>query len=970
MKIIEMNIYGFGKWKDHTIHVEEENINVITGENEAGKSTLRQFILYILFGLPSKKRDLYLPKSGGSLGGRLIVSTSEYGRLIIERIDNRNNGKAVCQSENGEVMDEGWLSHLLKGTSREVYQSIFSFSAEDLMEIQQLSGHHLGEALMSIGITGSDRIYETENWLEKQINDRFKPKGKNPKINQRLNEVEKTNRDKNTAEKNEYNYQTLLDSKEGCIAEINQMEDKLKESQRLWFSHEQLLKSISVISEYHQAKGKLGEVESTSDFPPEGRERYQNLKDRLLPLESEKHQLTMNKAEIEQELSGFESHKPDEELLNQAQSLLDRKDSFDKVKHTLEQLEARAQDISHQLDQDIKKMSIPIDEEELQEYPFPFYIEETWRELREEKKETEQEEQRLIEQESEADNEIMKLEERLDTAQKEMISDSELRTYTDQIDHAYEMAASGRPQNALELKQQRNQWLVFTVVLIGTGWGMAWFSSNPSLGYLATLIGVGAAYWAFQKHRKIKGLSDVQKQNVSQVPAEKSLEDARRMVQKYENEKSHLNHLKDQRKYWRQEEIRLEEKRRNLSQRRRRLEARLEEQVSHYPFLASLPVRHWTELYHLLIQAQQRNEEYLHLKAEIKDYEFKMHQIEDELNQFCQHFGRGKTDESADECWKQLIEWWTEQNNKSEQMERLSLQLKNHEEKLNDVLLQIHPYEEKQKQLFAMAGVDSEEEFYRKLQSYEDYQQTLEMSKRLQQQVRSLLSKDEQEFFSVWEKVPDESAVRMESASLQEEIDKTEKRLREYQQRLSDTKTVIDQLEKSEQHSELIHRYEMEKSMLKEEAKEWAKYQVAREILKKTKEQYKRLYLPKVIEKAEYNFKKLTLDRYQRIHFSGENAGVSVEDERGRIFYTEELSRGTKDQLYVSFRFALGETVADQMNLPFIIDDAFVHFDGFRLKEMYELIGELSRHHQIILFSFRNELVDEFSGAHAILLSR
>lgn len=54
MKILEANIYGYGRFVDCHFDVAHR-FQVITGPNESGKSTLRSFISSILFGFPTKR---------------------------------------------------------------------------------------------------------------------------------------------------------------------------------------------------------------------------------------------------------------------------------------------------------------------------------------------------------------------------------------------------------------------------------------------------------------------------------------------------------------------------------------------------------------------------------------------------------------------------------------------------------------------------------------------------------------------------------------------------------------------------------------------------------------------------------------------------------------------------------------------------------------------------------------------------
>ena len=59
MKLLAVEIVGFGKWQQQKITFESGN-QLLYGANEVGKSTLYQFIQAMLFGFPTKgkrKRD-------------------------------------------------------------------------------------------------------------------------------------------------------------------------------------------------------------------------------------------------------------------------------------------------------------------------------------------------------------------------------------------------------------------------------------------------------------------------------------------------------------------------------------------------------------------------------------------------------------------------------------------------------------------------------------------------------------------------------------------------------------------------------------------------------------------------------------------------------------------------------------------------------------------------------------------------
>lgn len=60
MKIKEITIYGFGRWVDQTFSFSNSNLITLLGDNESGKTTLHQFIIYMLFGMTKKRNVIFI----------------------------------------------------------------------------------------------------------------------------------------------------------------------------------------------------------------------------------------------------------------------------------------------------------------------------------------------------------------------------------------------------------------------------------------------------------------------------------------------------------------------------------------------------------------------------------------------------------------------------------------------------------------------------------------------------------------------------------------------------------------------------------------------------------------------------------------------------------------------------------------------------------------------------------------------
>src|SRR5690625_380644 len=189
MRVERVHIYGFGKWVDTKIDFTADNFMCVFGENESGKSTLQQFIIFMFFGLPPRKREFFRSKKSGQMGGRLVIHDETTGRFTIERMDEVNNGAARCY-QAGKEFDEQWLREQLNHLTEEVYHSIYSFSSADLQQMININDEDVGKLLLEVSLTGAKHIQAIENRLEQSMGDLFKPYGKIPKINQQLSKME------------------------------------------------------------------------------------------------------------------------------------------------------------------------------------------------------------------------------------------------------------------------------------------------------------------------------------------------------------------------------------------------------------------------------------------------------------------------------------------------------------------------------------------------------------------------------------------------------------------------------------------------------------------------------------------------------------------------------------------------------------------------------------------------------------
>ncbi len=107
----------------------------------------------------------------------------------------------------------------------------------------------------------------------------------------------------------------------------------------------------------------------------------------------------------------------------------------------------------------------------------------------------------------------------------------------------------------------------------------------------------------------------------------------------------------------------------------------------------------------------------------------------------------------------------------------------------------------------------------------------------------------------------------------------------------------------------------------------------------------------------QFNLEKMATDYCREISGNqarsisfGENMEVAVKEE-GRGLPIQSLSKGARDQVFLSLRFAISDLLSEEIIIPFIFDDPFVGTDHKRLTKIKETMDKEKKNRQIFILS-------------------
>ncbi|MBO7310815.1 MAG: AAA family ATPase [Clostridia bacterium] len=168
MRILELNIIEFGNIKDKNIRLEN-GLNIVFGDNEAGKSTVMLFIKFMLYGIPrrtakSADRDRALNWSTRRASGNMKIEANGKSYRIERRADAypKNDYLSMICLETGEPV-EGEPGEVLLGIGIDAYESSCSIAQ---MKASEISRAGAASALDNM-LVSSDESIDVQKVIKK-----------------------------------------------------------------------------------------------------------------------------------------------------------------------------------------------------------------------------------------------------------------------------------------------------------------------------------------------------------------------------------------------------------------------------------------------------------------------------------------------------------------------------------------------------------------------------------------------------------------------------------------------------------------------------------------------------------------------------------------------------------------------------------------------------------------------------------
>ena len=891
MKLRQLRMDGFGKFNNQVVDIDPQN-QLVFGDNEAGKSSIYQFVRTILFGFP-KKREMvrdFTPISGAVYGGKLVFDHDIHGEVIVERYKEKNKGQARVVLENGEVGNESLLESLLSPLTKETFDQIFTFQQEQLADLAQLNEVKLQHLLLSVGLTGSRRLTKMSDEFLKNRQKLFKASGRVPEINQKLRQLEKLEEQISLVEAQEGSYQKKQQEMTELMAQVTTLE-KDKEA------HSQLEKTILEQQKrfpmYIEWDSLEKEITSDTAVSHQTLEKVrQEIQNYQFLLGKEKELLESQSTQLETESPAYQFYLENQRLFEE---LLEEQ-------LLVESLSERRQLLEHQIAEYQESKATLFDKYRLSEQTVNVELSD---EVEKEMLALAKEEEELVRQKVVLSNEKS----RLNIRHKDM--DLALTTAEKQLSPHLKQETS---QKQKEFNQKMFSGLAIAIALLFL---LLAIVLGPWWLYLPVLLFTGLGIYGFVTSGK-KG------KEASTVSPNVAKEDYLLQLTVADEVAHSLHELDTQLEALEEEEKNLQEKKQLWADR--------------YGFSMKETMSLWLSRIPIYLQLQSIQEKETEMLETLSE-------VDRVLNSYGESLAFAKQwvpieNKSAKDSFHAIKTFVQEQQAYLTDKAMSTNMQHSFQEQLHHLKKELSKSKESILGLIDSENVTTVEEAKLWVKKHELSGQSVRRQEELMLSLENYF--DLSKHYTL-------VGINQHLIKVKNRIDTCLEEINKAQNQYQALKYELTQMEKNGSLDVLYQEKENRLSVIKDLSDEWMMYRIAEELTQDVFQYLSDQQLPALLATVTSYFKILTEEKYVKVVVK--EGQLLVLDQQKKAWPIIQLSTGTKDQLFMAFRLGFIHLHHEDYQAPVIIDDGWLHFDKKRKTVLFRLLKGFSQRTQVICLS-------------------
>ena len=1033
MRIRELHIDGFGRFSGVEYGPLEGSVTVFYGPNEAGKSTLLEFVRRVLFGFPrrSGRVNAYPAMAGGRYGGRIAIEDSD-GRLYdVRRTTGRSySGEITLTSRSGDPLPEAELTTLLGNHSRDVFEQVFAFTLDELYSDDLLNDANVNSQIYSAGM-GVTSLQEVTNTLDRSRNSLFRSGGSTQEIYSAANSLDTVDSTLRDVEDNATMYGQLTSRLQKVESELEELAAQRRRIQSRHNRQVTLQNAWDAWNDSVSAKNRLNELTEIEEFPRNGVSKLDKLENLNVTAREE---LEVAERRVKGVQDRAELTIEHELILNRSSAVRDlerRRSAFDQSVKDIPERQAELAAMRVDLENTLVNLGKDWDVERLTGFDLSIVVREEIANYGS-RLSSEREAVGRTEAAFEAD----------ETALKEAVQDLEHAQYEfdsasspqldrdDVLEKRRRIRAARKTLDELSRSEERaddlrsqlddepdtatasRDWrkpipsaiggmaLILLGILFGTvgDWALPVGLGSVALGISLMIVATYLFASSGPSKRSVESSMAARIRRQIGEAEERSTELRSRLSENAWTlgiDSVDTDSLDDAEESLNVEEARINERDRletmldEIKNRKERRTARRNDSRQAFEeakrTMQSIEDewRSWLVDRSLVETFSPENIEALRSLVDLgRTHHAKVSQMEDriaaiftDIKQFIEVAQPLASAHGFEVDWNdyarvavtadQIIDLHTSVVEESRKRRTAKDDLASANDELARRRNDLAETNDAITALLHAGGAQHSEEFLRKATIYDECQELKAKALSAHNRLQRLSGPGEAlERLRADLTDTDPQSIDDAIAALEDERDNTDAQISERDTERGAMQREVKALVGEEESSRLRMERHVLQEQIKSHAREWARLTLAQNLLEEARRKFERERQPGVVRHAEKFFTQITDGRYRQVYAPLGEQTITVTDADGQTKQPSELSRGTREQLFLSLRFGLIRELGQRTEpLPVVVDEVLVNFDPERALRAAVAFTELSSTNQVLVFTCHPTVVELFRDA-------
>ena len=1016
MKITALEVDGYGVWSGLKLDDISEGLNVFFGPNEAGKTTLMQFVRSVLYGFTSQRGRYLPPLRGGRSGGSVHV-VGPNGCFQVSRYRDQEDPHAPDQvalsATDGTRQGAHLLKVLLCNIDEAIFNNVFAVGLEELQELGTLDNTEAASLLYALS-AGLDRValVDVVRELEGSRNRLLSADGGPCQVSQLLAEREKLRSQVEELDELSHRYFRLAVERDQLQRETTRLEEEANQLQ-----HQARVIEIAAAVDVRwqrrrELDGQLLALGPMETMPEGTLERLDAAEARLEKYGRLMSQFKHEWEELRAKAADLKVNEALWRLAPRIEALAEQEPWIGTLGSRSAELETEITDLEAQLSAEQERFGLS---KQAADEALPSVSARSLRTLRQPARELRRCRQRLEEVEQEiavaretAQSLAAQIDAALSAGGERSLAEAMGRTGSqvsqlrrrvqiderlDQMD-GYQVQLEQRSRDLIQRQvlpvgvlMGLGGVFIVSVLLMMAGLFMP-ESITGSLGWLLALFGLaglGAAVATkfILERSNARRLEGCQKQigmlrlQISEARQERdtlgrqlSVEEAS-VAGRLETAEEELAQL--------EELVPLDARRKAAEQEAEAAAGRARQAQGELDSAR----RRWQEALHALglptrlspkqvrdlaTRCDYVRELHRRLESRYEEYEGRRRELEALTGRIAQLASDANLAVQSDDPIQQvraLAAELSEQEARLKSREVLRTHARQLKRKRAKCQAAIRRLKRRRRDILLQVGAEDEHEFRRRAAEIARAEVLRRERDSLGREIEAAIAGHCPEE-SIREQLEDDRSDGLEQRyeQLEKRREATEAKLRERFEKRGRLNEQLKALADDNRPAAIRLELAIVEKRLEDAIHRWQVLAVASRILKAIRTTYEQDRQPETLQDASGYLKRLTQGRYVRVWTPLDEDVLLVDDAEGKSLPVEVLSRGVREQLFLCLRLALSSSFARRgAHLPLVLDDVLVNFDAERAKAAVAVLRDFAAAgHQLLVFTCHEHILKLFKS--------